>query len=418
MDRRKHELETVQRVSQVLFHTIDLDELLETTLRTSLDEVGAESGSILLADADTEQLVFQYSFGTSPVTRGTAIPWDQGISGAVFQSGTPSITKDVPGSSRHFAGIDESTGYQTRDMITLPLKRWRGEPIGVLNVLNKREGVLDEDDLTLLTVISAFAALAIQQARLFEEAKMAEVVRFLGDIGHDLKNLLQPVVSGAWLIKGELDTVFGDPAGVDSDAARLSHEICTDSVAMIRRTCLRIHDQVKELADCVQGLSAPPRFTHCTVAGVVDDVLQTLRVLAEEQSIALHATQLDTLPPIVADERRLYSAFYNLVNNAIPEVPKGGSVTITGRTDPETNAVVVSVIDTGKGMPPEVRDRLFSARAISKKAAGTGLGTKIVKDVIDVHKGQITVESTVGSGTSFHLRLPLDPTLVGVSMPS
>jgi signal transduction histidine kinase len=187
---------------------------------------------------------------------------------------------------------------------------------------------------------------------------------------------------------------------------------------MIRRTCLRIHDQVKELADCVQGLSAPPRFTHCTVAGVVDDVLQTLRVLAEEQSIALHATQLDTLPPIVADERRLYSAFYNLVNNAIPEVPKGGSVTITGRTDPETNAVVVSVIDTGKGMPPEVRDRLFSARAISKKAAGTGLGTKIVKDVIDVHKGQITVESTVGSGTSFHLRLPLDPTLVGVSMPS
>ena len=178
--RGKHELEAVQRVSEVLFQTINLDELVEAALRTSLDEVGAESGSILLADAETQQLVFQYSFGTSPVPRGTAIPWDLGISGEVFQSGKPRLTQDVSASGHHFAGIDKSTGHQTRDMITLPLKRWRGEPIGVLNVLNKRQGVLDQQDLTLLTIISAFTALAIQQARLFEEAKLAEVVPQMG----------------------------------------------------------------------------------------------------------------------------------------------------------------------------------------------------------------------------------------------
>ena len=187
---------------------------------------------------------------------------------------------------------------------------------------------------------------------------------------------------------------------------------------MIQRTTNRIRDRVKEIADCVQGRSAPPQFAPCTVAGVVDEVLQTLGALAQEKSIALHATQLSALPSIMADERRLYNAFYNLVNNAIPEVPEGGSIIVTGRAEPETKTVFVSVIDTGNGMPPEIRDRLFSARAISTKAAGTGLGTKIVKDVIDAHKGQITVESEVGAGTSFHLRLPLDPTQVGASKSS
>ena len=60
-------------------------------------------------------------------------------------------------------------------------------------------------------------------------------------------------------------------------------------------------------------------------------------------------------------------------------------------------------------MPQEIRERLFTSRTISTKAGGTGLGTKIVKDVIDAHRGKITVESDVGQGTTFHIHLPLDP---------
>ena len=66
--------------------------------------------------------------------------------------------------------------------------------------------------------------------------------------------------------------------------------------------------------------------------------------------------------------------------------------------------------DRGRGMPPEIRDRLFSAKAVSTKKGGTGLGSKIVKDVVDAHKGKIWVESEPGVGTTFHLRFPLDPT--------
>ena len=66
--------------------------------------------------------------------------------------------------------------------------------------------------------------------------------------------------------------------------------------------------------------------------------------------------------------------------------------------------------DRGLGMPPEIRDRLFSAKAVSTKKGGTGLGSKIVKDVVDAHKGKISVEREPGVGTTFQLRFPLDPT--------
>ena len=111
----------------------------------------------------------------------------------------------------------------------------------------------------------------------------------------------------------------------------------------------------------------------------------------------------------MADEQRLYNAFYNLINNAIPEVPEGGSITVRGQADPMSKSVIISVIDTGRGMPPEIRESLFTTHAISRKQGGTGLGTKIVKDVVDAHGGQITVESQEGAGTTFHLRLPIQP---------
>src|SRR5262249_795164 len=88
--------------------------------------------------------------------------------------------------------------------------------------------------------------------------------------------------------------------------------------------------------------------------------------------------------------------------------PSGGSVTVQGRTDQSGKNIVLSVIDTGKGMSPEVRDSLFSYQAISRKMGGTGLGTKIVKDVVDAHEGTITVESKEGVGTAFHITWPVD----------
>ena len=405
----KTQLEAVERISQALFQSIDLDELVETTLHIALEEVGAEAGSILLADHEKEQLIFQYSIGDKPVPRGTGIAWDKGISGAVFQSGEARITNQVNQDPTHLRSVDQTTGLVTHDMITVPLRRWRGEPIGVLNVLNKREGPFTNHDLGLLTIISAFAALAIQQAKQFEDAKKAEVVTLLGDIGHDLKNLLTPVQAGVELLRDVVKDLFGAMNSAELTDNKTNKKICDESVEIAQNGIRRLHDRVKEIADCVKGLSAPPNFALCAVGPVILEVFQTLQVLAREKQITLRTEGLESLPEFHADERRLYNAFYNLINNAIPETPQGGSITVRGHLDQSSGGIALAVADTGRGMPPEIRDRLFSAKAVSTKKGGTGLGTKIVKDVVDAHKGKIWVESEPGVGTTFHLRFPLDP---------
>ena len=406
----KTELEAVERISQALFQSIDLDELVETTLHIALEEVGAEAGSILLADPEKEELIFQYSIGDKPVPRGTGIAWDKGISGAVFQSGEARITNQVNQDTTHLHSIDQTTGFITHDMITVPLRRWQGEPIGVLNALNKREGPFTNHDLSLLTIISAFAALAIQQAKQFEDTKKAEVVTLLGDIGHDLKNLLTPVCAGMELLRGEVNELFGGMSPTELSEKHVSKDICDEAGEMAQNAIRRLNDRVQEMADCVKGLSAPPNFKPCAVWLVILEVFKTLQVLARDKQIALRTEGLESLPEFLVDERRLYNAFYNLINNAIPETPPGGSITVRGHLDQDSGGIALAVADTGRGMAPEIRDRLFSARAVSTKKGGTGLGTKIVKDVVDAHKGKIWVESEPGMGTTFHLQFPLDPT--------
>ena len=409
LQRRDREMEAARRISEALFQHLTTDELVAQALRTALEVIGAESGSILLADHQSEELVFRHSLGVSPVQTGTTIPWKQGIAGDVFHSGQPIVIRDAKADPRHFTGIDELTGHVTHDLIALPLKRWEGEPIGVLEVLNKREGQLDEEDLAILTIISGIAASSIEQARLFQEAKLAEVARVLGDIGHDIKNLLMPVICGTGLLESEIKDLLNSSRKIPTTKAKASFELCAEVIGMVRSSTRRIQDRVKEIADCVKGRTTPPEFAQCQIARVVDSVFETLRWVATEKEVAFRSSGLDQLPQIVADERRLFNAFYNLVNNAIEAVPSGGSITISGREDRAEHSLKLFVTDSGRGIPPEVLRTLFTPSTISRKAGGTGLGTKIVKDVVDAHGGEVTVESQVGVGTTFHLRLPLRP---------
>ena len=410
LSHREKELFAARRVSEALSQRIKLQDLIEQALRTMVDVLDAENGSLLLADAETEQLVFYHSIGDKPVPQGAVIPWKQGIAGAVFHSRKPEIVTDAHQDPRHFADIDLACGSVTRDMITIPLKKWEGDPIGVVQVMNKRHGRLTEEDVGILTIICALSATAIEQARLFENAKLAEVAQMMGDITHDIKNLLMPVVCGAGILQAEINELLERLPDIEIERARASRALCNEVIDMLKDDARRIQDRVKEIADCVKGLTTPLDLAPCQIADVVSNVYKTLGVMAQERQVNLKTEQLEWLPLIVADERRLYNAFYNLVNNAIPEVPPGGSVTIRGVHDPAADTVTVSVVDTGKGMRPEVRDRLFTPRTLSSKPGGTGLGTKIIKDVVKAHNGTIWVESELGCGSAFHLTLPVHPT--------
>ena len=409
------ELETTLLISQALSRHNTLEELIVQILDTALKAVNAESGSILIADASSQQLINYRSVGEKPVPPGSAVPWNYGIAGAVFKSAQHAIIVDAEKDPTLPERIDKSTGSVIRNLVIVPLKRWQGEPIGVIEILNKRDRAIDEDDVAVLTMISSLATPAIEEARLFEAKKLAEVAQMAGDMSHDIKNLLMPVLCGAELLKEELDELYGKWSIRKTPESEKSRAMCHEVLTMVEEDVRRISDRVRELADCVKGMTSPPRFAPCELAGVIGAVFKTLDLMAKKKGVALRSVGLDGLPALEADEQRLYNGFYNLVNNAISEIPSGGSVTILGEVAKTAHVLDISVTDTGRGMPPEIRDSLFTARAISRKSGGTGLGTKIVKDVVDAHKGHINVESTVGVGTTFRLILPLKQIKTGQS---
>ncbi|HEY6973059.1 MAG TPA: hybrid sensor histidine kinase/response regulator [Nitrospiraceae bacterium] len=246
------------------------------------------------------------------------------------------------------------------------------------------------------------------EARLEQEAKLAEVARVLGDISHEVKNLLMPIVTGTDLLQDELKEIFALMPRKGADKLRASEKQCEEIGEMLLRAANRLHEHVQEIADCVKNLSAPPAFVTCRIATVVDGVVKTLGVLAEGKGISLQVENLSNLPSIQADERRMFNVFYNLINNALAEMPSGGFITLRGDHVADAKMICISVTDTGPGMPPEIRDRLFTEQAISRKVGGTGLGTKIVKDVIDAHGGRISVESELGHGSTFFVSLPIE----------
>ena len=401
------ELETALLISRALSLHTTFEDLVAQTLDTALKAVDAECGSILIADPATQHLVNYHCVGPKPVRAGAAHPWHQGIAGSVFRSAKHAVIVDAEKDSFVPDKIDRATGSVIKNMLILPLKRWQGEPIGVMEILNIRHQRITEEDIAVLTMISSLATPVIEEARLFEAKKLAQVAQLAGDMSHDIKNLLMPVLCGADLLKEELDELFERLSDRDSPQSKKSRALCHEVLKMVQEDVRRISDRVRELADCVKGMSAAPTFAPCQVANVVLSVFGTLELMAKKQGVVLSCEGLDGLPSIEADEQRLFNAFYNLVNNAIPEVPSGGSITVAGKVQPSSNMLEIFVTDTGGGMPPEIRDSLFSAHALSRKPGGTGLGTKIVKDVIDVHKGHIDVESIVGQGTTFRLLLPL-----------
>jgi signal transduction histidine kinase len=407
LTRGNRELETALLISQALAPHSRLEDLIVQTLDTALEAINAESGSILIADPLSQELINYRSIGDKPVPPGSAVPWNYGIAGAVYKSAQHAIIVDAESDGLLPERIDKATGSLIKNMIILPLKRWQGEPIGVIEILNKRNDRPNDDDVAVLTIISSLATPAIEEARLFEAKKLAEVAQLAGDLSHDIKNLLMPVLCGADLLKEELDELFGKASNRDSPQSEKSRALCHEVLDMIQEDVRRISDRVRELADCVKGMSAPPKFALCRIANVVENVFRTLDLMAKKKGVTLNSEGLDGLPSIEADEQRLFNAFYNLVNNAIPEIPSGGSLTILGKAPATADVLDISVTDTGRGMPPEIRDSLFTSRAISRKAGGTGLGTKIVKDVVDAHTGHINVESEVGKGTTFRLIFPL-----------
>ncbi|HEU4683285.1 MAG TPA: ATP-binding protein [Nitrospira sp.] len=422
--RSARRLASEYAVTRVLAEPVTLKDVGHAVLKAIGESLGWEVGMFWSLDERAQVLRFVDLWHAPTIeaddfvrdSSGRLFRPGEGFVGRTWAGGKPVWIPDLLADPMfRRAKMAEKVGL--RSAFAFPVQK-AGQTYGVMEFFFREIREPDQDVLDMVADLGTKVGMFIDrkqteedlrraEARLVEEQRLAEVARVLGDIGHDLKNLLMPIQSGAALLEEELRECFAQVPEPALSAMKPSHEAAQELIEMIRRTSRRIHDRVKEIADSVKGLTRPLRFAPCRVSDIVANVYATLRVLADERHVRLCTETLDGLPVIRADETRLFNALYNLVNNAIPEVPAGGSVTVCGKSDESRREILLSVVDTGKGMSPDVRDSLFTYRAISRKSGGTGLGTKIVKDVVDAHGGTIWVESMEGKGTAFHLTLPI-----------
>ena len=403
----RRQLEAVQRVSAALYSVTDTDTLLRQALDVALEVVEADAGSILLYNADLNSLVFRHAVGpvaASLIGTGLDLSLGKGIAGDVFRTGQGRLTPDVGRDADHIGTVDARTGYRTRSLMTVPLHTRQGAPLGVIQFVNKRVGDFDAGDMAVSEIVGSLVALSLQNALLAREANLAAVARSVGEISHDIGNMLTHVLPYVETLEGSIaDVRAGKPGSLESLESFYAEvrENVADGVQQVTT-------RTREIASALKGEVAPLDFKLGRPFDTAQRVALSLDAAAQRAGILLCA-EGDTALEAVLDSHRLYNALYNLVNNALPETPRGGSITLTIAADPDPDFYCLSVTDTGKGMPEEVQRKLFTDAAYSTKPGGTGLGTRIVRRIVEQHGGKPSVISAPGEGTTIMLRLPKTP---------
>jgi len=403
----RRQLEAVQRISTALYSVTDTDTLLRQALDVALEVVGADAGSILLYNADKNMLVFRHAVGPVAATllgTGLDLSLGKGIAGDVFRTGLGRLTPDVERDADHIGTVDARTGYQTRSLMTVPLNTRQGLPLGVIQFVNKRAGEFDAGDMAVAEIVGSLVALSLQNALLAREANLAAVARSVGEISHDIGNMLTHVLPYVETLEGCIaDVRAGKP-----DALDLLESFYAEVRENVAEGVSRVTARTREIASALKGEVAPLDFKPGRPFDTAQRVAQSLVAAAQRAGIAL-GVEGDSALEAVFDSHRLYNALYNLVNNALPETPDGGAITLAVAADPDPGFYCISVADTGRGMPEEVQKKLFTDAAFSTKPGGTGLGTRIVRRIVEQHGGTPSVASAPGRGTTFTLRLPRTP---------
>jgi PAS domain S-box-containing protein len=252
-----------------------------------------------------------------------------------------------------------------------------------------------------------------EAARLAEQQRKVAIADAVGDIAHDLKNMMSPVEGWADTLQcllpdghaalERLSRGLRKEQAEDLAALQDLLSLLPDALEGIRSGAEDAKDRGAEIADALKGNLRAPQFVVRQIANTASRVLKTLKNKAEAAGIRLSLE--GTCRPFAYDQAHLFNAIYNLVYNAIQYTPNGR---ITIRLSEQEGSVVIEVMDTGKGIPENVLQSLFSDRTLSTTPGGTGLGTRIAAGVAAIHGGTVTATSKPGKGTCMRLALPLN----------
>jgi signal transduction histidine kinase len=290
-----------------------------------------------------------------------------------------------------------------------------------MQVLNKETGDFDESDLEVLEILASIAATAIQNAQLHRDAQLSAIAHAVGDLSHEIKNKVSPIKLVVDTLREMMDELFSSldslqgslPERDREELARASDTLrgfYGESFDITLDQVQEVQDYTKLIADAFKGVISEPELIQNELVPLVTRQLDLLESSAKKTGVKIVRNLLG-VPPFTFDAFQIKSAVYNLVNNAIPETPSGGQITVlTGFAPegafPDGGYVLIEVRDTGRGMPAQVLERILKGDAKSTKPGGTGLGTRIVYNAVAAHKGVLEGVSSEGVGTTFRIKLP------------
>lgn len=226
-----------------------------------------------------------------------------------------------------------------------------------------------------------------------------ETVRrdFISNISHELRT---PIASLKALVETLRVAALDDPPAAQRFLDRAEEEV--DALAQLVQELL-------ELSRIESG-KVPLRLTETAVEDVIQLPVERFRSQSERNNLDLSIDIPSDLPPVLADASRIQQVVGNLVHNAIKFTPEGGEIKVQARLDEEELAVVISVSDTGVGIPAADLSRIFERFYKADRArsgGGTGLGLAISRHLVKAHGGQLKVKSKEGKGSTFYFSLPL-----------
>jgi len=418
LQRRNRQLELLNRASQAFNSTLDLDEVLLVVLSEVRFWLQVVAASIWLVDEETGELVCRQSSGPSPdLVRGWRLAPGQGIAGWVVSSGESVLVEDAKKDARHYGQIDRLSGLETRSILCVPL-RTRQKLIGVLEAVDQEVGRFDSIHLTLAELLATSAAIAIENAGLYEQAQLEiaerkqvqealyqrtlelqerndELDAFSHTVAHDLKTPLSLVLGYAQLLREQRGPLSGE------ESERYTRPI----VANARK----VEEIIEELLLLASVRREDVQLEPLDMVAVLSEALERLDLLVERNQAEVVVP--DSWPAALGYGPWVEEVWVNYISNAIkyggrpPRVELGATI-----SEEDGGTVRFWVRDNGPGLTEEKQSQLFVpfTRLGQVRAEGHGLGLSIVRRIVEKLGGQVGVvsDSARGEGTEFSFTLP------------
>jgi signal transduction histidine kinase/DNA-binding response OmpR family regulator len=413
LGQKVEQLEALGEIGRAVSSSLDVDEVLDRIVTHAVELSGTDGGSLMELSGDRFQVRTVY--GTSPETmdrlRNTRIEVDGTLVGLAATERRPQQVPDlreVP-MDPHLRVLRDA-GW--RSLIAVPMLR-EGHVVGALVVRRKSPGGFSEETCELLQTFASHSAMALVNARLFGELerKSAELEaasrhksEFLASMSHELRTPLNAVIGFSEVL---LERMFGDLNERQEEYLR--------DILDSGRHLLELLNDILDLSKVEAGRMPLERSTFF-VPDVLESCLSQVRAKAEQKGILLRRDVAAGVGLLETDELRFKQVLLNLLSNAVKFTPAGGTVSV--RVTADRDALAVTVTDTGIGVAPEDRDRIFESFQQSGRGPaqqeGTGLGLTLSRRIVELVGGHMWLDSEVGVGSTFGFTVPTGPDSVRV----